>query len=183
MSPKPPERIAGARRADGAIWHDGAFHADAWTHVQADAAIGEAPSIVSRMRWLAEREVLLARPYPIGLRLEPGETLDAIAGDVARFGVILLSFPKYADGRAFSTATLLRSKYGYLGELRAIGNVLNDQIPLMRRVGFDSFEVSHLPTRAALEAGRLAEVTLYYQPTARAEAPAGPRPWLRRAEG
>ena len=50
----------------------------------------------------------------------------------------------------------------------------------MRRVGFDTFEVTHAPTRRALAEGRLAEVTLYYQPAAIEEAPAGTRPWLRR---
>ena len=72
------------------------------------------------------------------------------------------------------------SAYGFKGELRAVGDVLADQIPLMRRCGIASFEVRHAPTRAALAAGRLAEMHHFYQPipTAR-EAPAGTRPWLR----
>ena len=181
MSQKQPERRVGARDPDGAIWHDGAFHQDAWTAPAADAALGDAPAIVGKARWRAERDALIARNAPIGLRLEPGESLDDIAQDLPHFGIVALSFPKYSDGRAFSTATLLREKYGWRGELRAVGNVLNDQIPLMRRVGFDSFAVSHAPTRAALVSGKLAEVTLYYQPAVRAEAPAGTRPWLRRA--
>jgi phosphoadenosine phosphosulfate reductase len=57
--------------------------------------------------------------------------------------------------------------------------VLSDQVPYMRRVGFDSFEVTHEPTRRALIEGRIAEVTLYYQPTGLAEPAAGTRPWLR----
>jgi phosphoadenosine phosphosulfate reductase len=59
---------------------------------------------------------------------------------------------------------LLRDKYAYKGELRAVGNVLSDLVAFMRRVGFDSFEVTHGPTRRALSEGRIAEVTLYYQP-------------------
>jgi uncharacterized protein (DUF934 family) len=66
--------------------------------------------------------------------------------------LIALNFPKFSDGRAFSTARLLREKFGYRGELRAVGNVLSDQIPFMRRVGFDAFGVSHAPTRRALGA-------------------------------
>jgi phosphoadenosine phosphosulfate reductase len=58
--------------------------------------------------------------------------------------------------------------------------VLADQIPFMRRVGFDAFEVTHAPTRRALAEGRLAEVRLHYQPAATHDAPAGTRPWLRR---
>lgn len=180
MSPKPPDGPVSEKDASGPIWIAGAFHRDAWTTALKDEEIGTAPAIVSKARWMAQRESLIARGRPIGLRLEPGEALEDLAADFPRFAIIALSFPKYADGRAFSTAALLRDKYGYAGELRADGNVLNDQIPLMRRVGFDSFEVSHGPTRAALEAARLAEVTLHYQPSIRSEVTAGTRPWLRR---
>ena len=107
--------------------------------------------------------------------------MDDIAADLARFALIALDFPKFSDGRAYSTARLLREKYGFTGELRAMGNVLADQIPFMRRVGFDSFEVTHAPTRRALTEGRIAEVKLHYQPAAAAEPPAGTRPWLRRS--
>jgi phosphoadenosine phosphosulfate reductase len=120
--------------------------------------------IVSKKRWLAERNTLAGRDSPTGLRLEPGEELDDLAVDLGRFALIALSFPKFSDGRAFSTARLLREKHGYAGELRAVGNVLADQIPFMRRVGFDSYDVTHAPTRKALAAGRIAEVTLVYQP-------------------
>jgi phosphoadenosine phosphosulfate reductase len=181
MSLNQPERIAGAKDPAGPIWHDGAFHRDAWVLAVGDEPLSDAATIVSKKRWLAEPTELRARQHTIGLRLEPGEKLDDIADDLGSFGVIALSFPKYSDGRAFSTAALLREKYGYRGELRAVGNVLNDQIPLMLRVGFDSLEVTHAPTRAALEANHLAEVTLYYQPSVRPEAAAGTRPWLRRA--
>jgi phosphoadenosine phosphosulfate reductase len=61
--------------------------------------------------------------------------------------------------------------------------VLSDQIPLMRRVGFDTFEVTHAPTRRALLEGRIAEVRLHYQPAVVTEPPAGTRPWLRRTPG
>jgi phosphoadenosine phosphosulfate reductase len=143
-------------------------------------AIPDASVILSKPHWLAERERLAGRNAPLGLRLEPGETIDDIATDLPRFAVLVLGFPKLVDGRAFSTATRLREKHGYAGELRAAGNVLTDQIPYMRRCGFDSFEVTHGPTRRALAEGRIPEVTLYYQPAAAHEPPAGTRPWLRR---
>jgi phosphoadenosine phosphosulfate reductase len=141
----------------------------------------DAPAIVSRKRWLAERESLSTRNAPLGLLLAAGEKTDEIAADLAHFALIALDFPKFSDGRAFSTARLLRDKYGFTGELRAVGNVLADQVPFMRRVGFNSFEVTHAPTRRALLEGRLAEVTLHYQPATAADAPAGTRPWLRRS--
>jgi uncharacterized protein (DUF934 family) len=172
--------VSGDPNPEGPVWYGTAFHADAWVKPGDGDAIPDAPVILSKQRWLAERGRLSGRNAPLGLQLEPGETLDDIAADLARFAVIALSFPKFADGRAFSTATLLRDKHRFAGELRAVGNVLSDQIPYMRRVGFDSFAVTHGPTRRALAEGRIAEVKLHYQPATAHEAPAGSRPWLRR---
>jgi uncharacterized protein (DUF934 family) len=163
------------------IWRDGAFRHDAWVKAEADVPLPDGPAIVSKKRWLAERERLGHRNAPLGLLIEAGESIDDIAADLPRFALIALSFPKFRDGRAFSTARLLREKHGFAGELRAVGNVLSDLIPFMRRVGFDAFEVAHAPTRRALNEGRIPEVALHYQPAAPSEPPAaGPRPWLRR---
>lgn len=185
----PPARGEGNRSArvasgkpdpSGPIWRDGTFHADPWQAVPDEGALPDGALIVPKKRWLAERGELDGRNAPLGLLISAGETVDDIAGDLARFALVALSFPKFSDGRAFSTARLLREKYGFTGELRAVGNVLADQIPFMHRVGFDSFEVTNAPTRRALAEGRLAEVTLHYQPAASAEPTAGTRPWLRR---
>jgi phosphoadenosine phosphosulfate reductase len=167
----------------GAIWRNGTFHRDTWAHVADDAPVPDAPVVLSRKRWLAERDALARRPSPLGLRLDAGEPIADIAADLPRLAPIELVFPKFSDGRAFSTARLLREKFGYTGELRAVGNVLSDQIPLMRRIGFDSFEVTHTPTRQALIEGRIPEVVLHYQPASPVEGTAiGPRPWLRRPQ-
>jgi uncharacterized protein (DUF934 family) len=149
---------------EGLIWRDGAFHVDQWQAAPDDGALPDGSVVVSKKRWLAEREVLTLRDGLVGLRIEPGEAIDDIAGDLGRFALVALSFPKFSDGRAFSTARLLREKHVFSGELRAVGNVLADQIPFMRRVGFDSYEVRHLPTRKALAEKRIAEVTVSYQP-------------------
>lgn len=166
--------------SDATIWQNGSFRKDTWVAAVDGAPLPSAPVIVSKKRWLAERSAHAGRNASLGLKLEAGEPLDNIAGDLAQFSVIALNFPKFNDGRAFSTATLLRVKHGFTGELRAVGNVLSDQIPLMRRVGFDTFEVTHAPTRRALLEGRIAEVRLHYQPAVATEPPAGTRPWLRR---
>ena len=165
----------------GPIWQEGAFRRDTWARPEAEAALPDGPVILPKKRWLDERNRLASRNAPLGLRLEPGEAVDDIAPDLPRLALIALSFPKFTDGRAFSTARLLREKHGFAGELRAVGNVLSDQIPFMRRVGFDSFEVTHAPTRRALAEGRIAEVSLYYQPTGAPEPSGGKRPWLRRS--
>ena len=170
-----------AADSTGAIWQDGAFRQNTWVKADATSDLPNGPVILPKKRWLAERDQLAGHNAPLGLLVSAGEKLDDIADDVSRFAIITLDFPKFSDGRAYSTARLLREKYGYTGELRAVGNVLADQIPLMRRVGFDSFEVTNAPTRRALAENRLAEVTLHYQPASAAEPPAGTRPWLRRA--
>ncbi len=75
-----------------------------------------------------------------------------------------LKFDKFADGRAFSYAELLRERHGFNGELRATGDVLLDEIALMLRCGFTSFEVTDANTLRALKEGRLPEGALFYQP-------------------
>jgi phosphoadenosine phosphosulfate reductase len=173
--------LTGKVDPEGAIWKDGAFRRDPWRPSPAGER-GASPLLLDKARWAAERGTLLSRPAPIGLTLEGGESVDDIADDLACFALIALNFAKFSDGRPFSTARLLREKFGYGGELRAVGNVLSDQIPFMRRVGFDAFEVHHAPTRRALSEGRIAEVRLYYQPVGPAPGP-GTRTWLRGSVG
>jgi uncharacterized protein (DUF934 family) len=182
-APETSARVSDARDPAGAIWRDGAFRGDAWVSAVDGEPLPDSPVIVRKKRWLAERAALGGRNAALGLHLDAGEGIDDIAADLRHFSLIALAFPKFSDGRAFSTARLLREKYEYAGELRAVGNVLSDQIPLMRRVGFDAFEATHAPTRSALSEGRLAEVTLHYQPAGAGEPPAGTRPWLRRNAG
>jgi phosphoadenosine phosphosulfate reductase len=171
---------AGESDPEGPVWQGGAFRRDAWTTWDGEAALPEGPVILPKKLWLAGRDRLAGRNAPLGLLIAPGEAIDDIAADLPHFALIALSFPRFTDGRAFSIARLLREKHGFAGELRAVGNVLTDQIPLMRRVGFDSFEVAHAPTRRALAEGRIPEVKLYYQPTGTDAPPPATRPWLRR---
>jgi phosphoadenosine phosphosulfate reductase len=163
------------------IWRNDAFHHETWVRTVGSETLPDAPVVLSKAQWSTLRDQLDGRTSPLGLRLEPGEVIDDIAADLPRFALVALSFPRFSDGRPFSTARLLRERFGYRGELRAVGNVLADQIPFMRRVGFDSYEVTNAPTRRALAEGRIADVTLHYQPTGVAEPHAGPRPWLRRS--
>jgi phosphoadenosine phosphosulfate reductase len=178
-----PPDVDGSAIDDGMVWRDGKFRHDHWRPIADDEPLSDAALMLSKARWLAERGGLSGRTMALGLHLEPGEAIDDIAADLSRFALIALSFPKFTDGRAFSTARLLREKYGFAGELRAVGNVLADQIAFMRRVGFDSFQTTHGLTRRALALGRIPEVTLHYQPVGerlRLEGAAGAaRPWLR----
>lgn len=88
--------------------------------------------------WQARKDEIVSRPT-IGLLLQPADRVEDVAGDLASFNLIAVNFPKFVDGRGYSTAALLRQRYGYTGELRAVGDVLHDQLFFMRRVGFDSY--------------------------------------------
>lgn len=89
--------------------------------------------------WQARKDEILARGGMIGLLIKGEDLVEAVAGDVARFAVIAVNFPKFVDGRGYSTASLLRQRYGYTGELRAVGDILHDQLFYLTRVGFDAY--------------------------------------------
>jgi len=169
------------------IWRDGAFHPDAWIRHTPDSALlaGDYPLLVPLAAFLAEPHRFLAHEGPLGVQVGSGESVAELEPHLSKLSMIALAFPKFSDGRSYSAARLLRERLGFKGGLRAIGDVLHDQIPLMRRCGIESFEVSHAPTRTALLAGKLAEMHHYYQPipTAPREVPGGTRPWLRQPAG
>jgi uncharacterized protein (DUF934 family) len=137
---------------------------DPWIRIDDDAqAPVDEAIIVSLARWQRDREVLAARNGAVGIVLASDQPPELIADDIAQFGVICLEFPKFTDGRAYSYARLLRSRYDFAGELRAVGNVLRDQALFMRRCGIDAFEI---PDGADTEGWRVAfdELTVRYQP-------------------
>lgn len=164
------------------LFKDGAFKADPWrAWVEGDAPGDVRYTHVPLTVFLEHRETFLASPHPIGLQVNPGEKVEDVADDLSRFASIAINFPAFSDGRGYSSARLIRERYGYEGELRAVGDVLTDQIPFMRRCGINAFVVTNAATRQALEADALAEVRLYYQPVgASREVPVGTRPFLRR---
>lgn len=149
---------------------DGRIIADRWVSVRDGEEIpADAPAIVTLARWRAE-EGLSGRVAPLGVRLASDEAPEDIADDLRRFELIALEFPKFTDGRAYSHARVLRERYGYRGELRAVGNVLRDQLLFMLRCGFDTFEIASETAaddwRAAIE-----EIGLFYQPAADGRKP------------
>lgn len=107
----------------------------------AAVALPTGPLLVPLAVWQARRAELQARNEPLGVWLDPTDDPAAIAADLPLFTVVAVHFPVFRDGRGFSTAALLRSRHGYTGELRAIGDVLRDQLHYMMRVGFDTFAV------------------------------------------
>lgn len=119
--------------------------ADDWTVLRLtdadDAATMAVPPgrmIVPLAIWLAQQATLAGRS-DIGVWLPSDARPEALGDAVQRLPVIAVDFPKFTDGRGYSIAYNLRSRLGYEGELRAIGDVLRDQLFYMQRVGFDAF--------------------------------------------
>ncbi len=142
---------------------DGAIGEDRWVHLADDVpAPAGTDVIVSLARWRTERETFTARNGGVGVRLGGADSPAELKDDLARLSVIALAFDSFKDGRAFSHARLLRERYGYTGELRAVGEVLRDQLFFMRRCGIDAYELR--PDRSAEDAlAAFREFSVTYQ--------------------
>lgn len=93
--------------------------------------------------WLNFRAQLEEYPGEKGVWLDSHQTPEPVAADLAEFAVIALNFPVFADGRSYSNARELRERYRFEGEIRAIGDVMRDQLYYMSRCGFNSFALRH----------------------------------------
>ena len=162
---------------------NGAAAVDTWQTLA--LAEGETPETVALPAgevifplavWQARKAEILSHRERVGLLIQPGEAVEDVADDLAHFALIAVNFPKFVDGRGYSTASLLRQRYGYTGELRAVGDVLHDQLFFMQRVGFDAYALKDGKNLAyALEAGFKPFGTSYQGSTTE------PQPHFRRA--
>lgn len=133
--------------------------ADSWQRLErsADGTFPRLPAagdlLVPLALWQAAASRLLAHPGRIGVWLASGDEPSRIADSLQAFGLIAVHFPQFTDGRGYSTARLLRERYGWRGELRAIGDVQRDQLYYLSRCGFDAFELNDgMDALAALSA-------------------------------
>ncbi len=125
----------------------GAVVADDWQILRpapetplAEVEIPAGPVVVPLALWLERHAELIARGE-VGVWLAGADDPALIAPWLPQLPLVAVDFPKFTDGRGYSVAYLLRSRFGFRGELRAIGDVLPDQLFFMRRVGFDAFAV------------------------------------------
>jgi uncharacterized protein (DUF934 family) len=156
--------------------------ADADPETIAGTAVPSGPVLVPLALWLARRDTLheRARTGEVGVWLAAGEDVAALADDFDVLGVIALEFPKFTDGRHYSSATLLRTRYGYAGELRAIGQVLRDQFNYLTRCGFDALQPPagrYTDEQLATAVASISDFTQPYQRSA-----LHPLPLFRRVE-
>lgn len=148
-----------------ALVKDGALADDPFvTVIDPEAELPDGPVIVGLERWQRERDALLARGHSVGVRLKSDEPPELIAGDLDRLAVVALEFPVFKDGRAYSYARILTEHYAYGGEVRAVGDVLLEQLHFMLRTGFNAFEIDSQDPLADYETA-LRDFSVWYQPT------------------
>ncbi|MEC7519442.1 MAG: DUF934 domain-containing protein [Myxococcota bacterium] len=160
------------RDADGARVED-----DGWVAVPDEVTIpDEGDVIVSLDRWREGAAALRARSGRIGLRVPGDLPPEELAPQLDGVALVAIELPKFTDGRAYSLARLLRDRFAYEGELRAIGHVLRDQLLYLARCGFDTFVLAE---GKSLEDGVAAfdDFTVEYQPAADHDTPI----WRRRS--
>ena len=134
------------------IIRNGRVEADDWADSE----------ILTLAQWNERR----GEPLPAGtraaVRLEPADDPAELAPDIERLQLVAIHFPKFVDGRGYSSAVLLRTRLGYRGELRAVGDVGRDQLFYLKRCGFDAFALApHRDPHAALAS--LADFGARYQ--------------------
>jgi uncharacterized protein (DUF934 family) len=136
---------------------------DPWTFVDDDGPIPvSSPVMVSLTRWRAERDALLGRNGMIGVRLRSDEHAEDIADDLDHLDLVAVEFPSIGDGRGYTTGRLLRERYGFTGELRAVGPLIRDLFLFLQRCGFDAVEARD-EAEAAAWFDAVGTITVAYQ--------------------
>ncbi len=135
---------------------------DSFRHI-ADEEIVDGDNIsVSLARWHQEKAQLQQHDGKVGVRLGSTDNIESIADDLANISLIELNFPVFTDGRLFSTAKLLRIRYGYQGEIRAIGQFMVDQVCYLSKIGVNAFQL-HNEAQLPLALAALDDFSVSYQ--------------------
>ena len=119
--------------------------------------------------FLADSDALLAR-HDIGVWLDSDQGPEVLEPFLDRLTVIAINFPKFVDGRGYSYARVLRDRFAYEGELRAIGDVLHDQLFYLKRCGFDAFAIREDKDAQSAQSG-LSDFSESYQAACDQPAP------------
>ena len=144
---------------------------DDWSYAADGGGDAQAPVIVPFAQWRNERETWLADGRRrLGVLCSPEHRVESLAADLSRLALVGLEFPGPGEGRGYSQARLLRERWNYGGEVRAVGYVRRDQLFFMARCGFNSFELPDADMEAAHAA--LAAFSSAYQPSNDAGLPA-----------
>lgn len=165
------------------IFSNGSFFEDGWAGFEPDKAVADRDDLVVPIGpFLAGPEAFLDRAGKTAVLVTAGARVEDLGPYLDRLDLVAVEFPSFSDGRGFSAARVLREQMGYAGDIRAIGKYILDQVPLARRCGVTSFEITKPEVLKALKAGEWPEVTKYLQPVGTVdEVPEGTRPWARRS--
>ncbi len=117
---------------------------------------------VSMARWLLEKEKLLHHQGKVGVRIHSHDEMNKIAADLPLIPLLELNFPVFTDGRLFSIAKLLRTRFAYQGELRAVGQFAEDQVGYLARVGVNAFQMEN-PAKLSQALASLDDFSASYQ--------------------
>lgn len=112
---------------------------DGWVHFNGEGDLPDGDVIVSRKVWGDHRDALIGRI--IGLKLDPSDQVKEIKDDLGYFDLIAIDFPSFNDGRGYSMAKILRDRLGYGKEIRAVGDIMRDQLFYLQRCGFNAYEI------------------------------------------
>jgi uncharacterized protein (DUF934 family) len=119
---------------------DGAVVDNSWQQVSADnESLPQGDILVPVSQWQEQQNTLASHVGAVGVWIDSHEEIEGFVESIIDLPVIAINFPKFADGRGFSIARLLRERYGYQGEIRAVGQIIRDQLFLMQRCGFNGF--------------------------------------------
>ncbi len=156
---------------------------DVWVTVEGEQPIPEGVNVIVTLDVFKEnRDALLARnDGRVGVYLDTLEPLEDIADDLSSVALVSLNFPSFADGTSFSKARLLRDRYGFEGEVRAVGDIRIDQVAFFKRCGCDALLITHQPTIDAIIEGKDPSIHLFYQPALQDTASNGGKKWTRRS--
>lgn len=139
--------------------------ADDYVHLADDAELpADGAVLITAERFLADPEAALSRKDKTGVIWPNNRDVDDLLPHLDRLAAVALVFPVFRDGRAYTQARLLRERFTFRGELRAIGQVLRDQFVFMLRAGFDAFEVKKQSDADAF-ANVAKRYSVFYQPT------------------
>ena len=115
-----------------------------WTRVDTDSdSLPAGDIVVHHTTWQQRRAELIDHQGAIGVWFDGNEEIEDFVDTIINVPLIAINFPKFVDGRGFSVARLLRERYGYTGELRAVGHFIRDQLFLLQRCGFNAFQFDH----------------------------------------
>lgn len=120
--------------------------------------------------WLVNRERLRDRKGKVAVCLNGDDNLEDLSDSLGQLELVALEFPKFTDGRSYSHARILRERHRYRGELRAVGDVLRDQLFFMQRCGIDAFQVREDKDAEDAVKG-LSDFTVKYQAAADGSPP------------